>query len=134
MRPRDFDVALCCNQLGDLFSDLAGALAGSLGMPPSACLAASPDAEGGRVFGVYENTSGSAPDIAGQGIANPVGTILSVAMMSEYSFGRPDLGAEIARAVERVIAAGLGTRDIGGVETSASHTGAVLAEMRAAAP
>ncbi|MEO1121340.1 MAG: 3-isopropylmalate dehydrogenase [Pseudomonadota bacterium] len=128
MRPRDFDVVLCCNQLGDLFSDLIGAYAGSLGMLPSACLAG-PPAPG--VLGIYESTSGSAPDIAGQGIANPIGTILSAAMMFRFSFGAPGIAARIETAVDQVIESGLATPDIGGVETTASITDAVLTAMDA---
>ncbi|MEO1456981.1 MAG: isocitrate/isopropylmalate family dehydrogenase [Pseudomonadota bacterium] len=129
MRPRDFDVVLCCNQLGDLFSDLTGAYAGSLGMLPSACLAAVPG--NGPVFGMYESTSGSAPDIAGRGIANPVGAILSVSLMFRHSLDRADLALRIERAVERVIAAGIRTPDLGGSAGSAALTEAVLAEMAA---
>ncbi len=128
-RPRDFDVVLCCNQLGDLFSDLTGTYAGSLGMLPSACLTATPGA--GPVFGIYESTSGSAPDIAGRGIANPVGTILSVAMMVRYSLDRPDLGDRIELAVDRAISNGAATPDIGGTATSRALTDAVLAELSA---
>ena len=124
MRPRDFDVVLCCNQLGDIFSDLTGAYAGSLGMLPSACLSGAPGE--GPVFGIYESTAGSAPDIAGRGIANPIGTILSVAMMFEHSFGRPDLAARIDAAVERVVASGAGTPDIGGSDGSEGLTSAII--------
>jgi 3-isopropylmalate dehydrogenase len=127
MRPRDFDVVIGCNQMGDVLSDLAAVYAGSLGMLPSACLAANP--AGGPVFGMYESTSGSAPDIAGQGIANPVGTILSVGMMFAYSFGHADVAARLEQAVEQVLAVGVGTRDIGGSASSADMTDAILERL-----
>lgn len=127
MRPRDFDVVLCCNQLGDLFSDLTGVFAGSLGMLPSACLAANPG--DGPVFGIYESTSGSAPDIAGQGIANPVGMILSVGMMFEFTFGRPDLNHAIEAAIAAVLADGIKTREIGGTASSSQMTDAILERL-----
>ena len=128
MRPGDFDVVLCCNQLGDLFSDMTGSLAGSLGMLPSACLAASPDA-GTAVHGIYESTSGSAPDIAGKGIANPVGMILSVAMMFSFSFRRHDLGQRIEAAVEDTIATGHATPDIGGDLSTSEMTDAIIERL-----
>ena len=94
-RPKDFDVVIACNQLGDILSDLTAVYSGSLGMLPSACLAANPDS--GMVFGIYESTAGSAPDIAGLGIANPIGMILSVGMMFHYSFGLPDISMRVER-------------------------------------
>lgn len=130
MRPCDFDVVLCCNQLGDLFSDLTGAYAGSLGMLPSASLVNSPS--NAPVFGIYESTSGSAPDIAGLGVANPIGMILSVAMMFRYSLDAPTAAASIEAAVERTIECGVATPDIGGTATSQSLTTAVLRELEAA--
>ena len=123
MRPCDFDVVLCCNQLGDLFSDLTGSFAGSLGMLPSACLASNP--ADGAAFGIYESTSGSAPDIAGKGIANPVGMILSVGMMFELTFGRADLN----HAVERAIANGIATEDVGGTASSTEMTDAIMERL-----
>ena len=127
MRPRDFDVVLCCNQLGDLFSDLTGAFAGSLGMLPSACLASNP--ADGPAFGIYESTAGSAPDIAGQGIANPCGMILSVGMMFEFTFARPDLNQAVERAIERVLDSGIATPDIGGSASTTLMTDAILDEL-----
>ena len=123
VRPGDFDVVLCCNQLGDIFSDLTGAFTGSLGMLPSACLSSSPIA--GPVFGIYESTSGSAPDIEGKGIANPIGTLLAVGMMFEYTFQRPDLCCMINSAVEKALNDGFKTHDIGGTTTSEEMTRAV---------
>lgn len=125
--PDAFDVVLCCNQLGDIFSDLTAVYAGSLGMLPSACLAATPGQ--GPVFGLYESTSGSAPDIAGKGIANPVGIILSVAMMFEYSFGRSDLAGQIEGAVEQTLRDEIFTADIGGTARSSEMTDAILERL-----
>jgi 3-isopropylmalate dehydrogenase len=126
--PAEFDVIVGDNLFGDIISDQTGAVAGSLGMLPSACLTGPPEA-GRRVRGLYEPVHGSAPDIAGEGIANPVGTILSVAMMLEYSFARPDLAHRIERAVEHAVADGARTPDIGGTATTSDVTKAVLAAL-----
>lgn len=103
--PKQFDVILCGNLFGDILSDEAAMLTGSLGMLPSASLA-----EGS--FGMYEPSGGSAPDIAGQGIANPIAQILSTAMMLRYSFGLIDAADAIERAVEKVLEDGCRTGDI----------------------
>ena len=103
--PRQFDVIVTGNLFGDILSDEASMLAGSIGMLPSASL----DAKG---KGLYEPIHGSAPDIAGQDKANPLATILSLAMMFRHSFGRADVGARIESAVRKVLAQGLRTRDI----------------------
>ncbi|MBO9449928.1 3-isopropylmalate dehydrogenase [Tropicibacter sp. R16_0] len=124
MRPNDFDVVIGCNQLGDILSDLTAVFAGSLGMLPSACLSDNPNQ--GPVFGMYESTAGSAPDIAGQGIANPVGTILSVGMMFNYSFGLPEFEPQLEAAVSGVLASGILTPDLGGTATGAEMTDAIL--------
>ena len=128
MQPSDFDVVVCCNLLGDLLSDLAAVVSGALGMLPSACLCGEPRYP---VKGIYEPVHGSAPDIAGTGTANPVGMILSVAMMLEYSFGRPDLAVNIENSVSAVIESGIRTRDIGGTADTVSFTEAVIAELSA---
>jgi 3-isopropylmalate dehydrogenase len=96
MRPADFDVILAPNLFGDILSDLAGGLLGSLGLLPSASL-------NDQGFGLYEPVSGTAPAIAGQNIANPLGSILSVAMMYEHAFGRPDVRALIENAVQAAL-------------------------------
>ena len=101
-RPADFDVIVTENMFGDILTDEASMLAGSLGVLPSASLGDAPSVNGVR-RGLYEPIHGSAPDIAGRGIANPMGTILSVALMLRYSFG---LERE-ARAVEAAVAAAL---------------------------
>ena len=103
--PKQFDVLLCENMFGDILSDEAAMLTGSLGMLPSASLA-----EG--TFGMYEPSGGSAPDIAGQGIANPIAQILSTGMMLRYSFGMVDAADAIDDAVAKVLDQGLRTRDI----------------------
>jgi len=103
--PQQFDVLLCGNMFGDIISDECAMLAGSLGMLPSASLN-----ENG--FGLYEPAGGSAPDIAGKGIANPIAQILSAAMMLRHSLEREDAATAIEQAVERVLATGLRTRDI----------------------
>ena len=103
--PKQFDVMVTTNMFGDILSDQAAMLTGSIGMLPSASL----DAHG---KGLYEPIHGSAPDIAGQGVANPLATILSLAMMLRYSLGRPELALRIEQAVGRVLDQGLRTADI----------------------
>jgi 3-isopropylmalate dehydrogenase len=109
-RPKQFDVILASNLFGDVLSDLAAALTGSLGMLPSATLGAvQPD---GRRHALYEPIHGSAPDIAGKGIANPSAQILSFAMLLRWSFGMEEQARLVEQAVERVLAGGLRTADI----------------------
>jgi 3-isopropylmalate dehydrogenase len=103
--PKQFDVIVTSNLFGDVLSDAAAMLTGSIGMLPSASLNAS-------ACGLYEPIHGSAPDIAGQGIANPLATILSVAMLLRYSLNRPELAERIERAVKQVLADGMRTGDI----------------------
>lgn len=107
--PRQFDVILTENMFGDILSDEASMITGSLGLLPSASLS---DAKNGKVFGMYEPVHGSAPDIAGQGRANPLAAILSAAMMLKYSFGEGEGAARIDRAVESALEQGLRTADI----------------------
>jgi 3-isopropylmalate dehydrogenase len=108
--PRQFDVIVTGNLFGDLLSDLASMLTGSLGMLPSATLG-QPDATGRR-HALYEPIHGSAPDIAGKGVANPLAQILSFAMLLRYSFGMEEDAALIERACVNVLANGLRTPDI----------------------
>ena len=103
--PKQFDVMLCGNMFGDIISDEAAMLTGSLGMLPSASLA-----EG--TFGMYEPSGGSAPDIAGQGIANPIAQILSASMMLRYSFGMIEAAEALDAAVEKTLNQGCRTGDI----------------------
>ena len=112
--PGQFDVIVGENTFGDIISDEAAVLAGSLGMLPSASLAGLP-AKGGRrrrVVSLYEPIHGSAPDIAGQGIANPIGMVLSTAMMLRYSLGLDEEADAVERAVDGVLAEGYRTPDI----------------------
>jgi 3-isopropylmalate dehydrogenase len=108
--PKQFDVIVTENLFGDILSDEAAQLTGSLGMLPSASLGERKTAYG--TFGLYEPIHGSAPDIAGQGVANPLATVLSVAMLLRYSLGREDAAQRIERAVESVLAQGIRTADI----------------------
>jgi 3-isopropylmalate dehydrogenase len=103
--PRQFDVMVTTNMFGDILSDLASMLTGSIGMLPSASMGA-----GGN--GLYEPVHGSAPDIAGQNVANPLATILSVAMMLRYTLAAPEVAQRIENAITRVLELGLRTRDI----------------------
>jgi 3-isopropylmalate dehydrogenase len=109
LRPTQFDVMLCENMFGDILSDEAAALAGSLGMLPSASLGAT---AGDQTFGFYEPAGGTAPDIAGKNLANPIAQILSVSLMLRYSFGLNDAAAAIDNAVGKAIDQGLRTGDI----------------------
>jgi len=126
MRPASFDVVLAENMFGDILSDEASVLAGSLGMLPSASLAE------GR-FGLYEPVHGSAPDIAGQGKANPIGMILSLAMLLRYSLALETEAQAVEQAVEAVLNDGARTRDIAsqGEAVLSTHefTDAVLAKL-----
>jgi 3-isopropylmalate dehydrogenase len=106
-RPADFDVMVTENMFGDILTDEASMLAGSMGLLPSASLG-----DGGP--GLYEPIHGSAPDIAGQGVANPCGTILSAAMLLRHSCGAPEAAAAIEAAVSGAIRSGARTRDIAG--------------------
>jgi 3-isopropylmalate dehydrogenase len=103
--PRDFDVIVTGNLFGDILSDEASMLTGSIGMLPSASLNASGQ-------GLYEPSHGSAPDIAGKGVANPLATILSAAMMLRYSLDQAAQADRIEQAVRRVLQQGLRTADI----------------------
>ena len=103
--PRQFDVIVTGNMFGDILSDEASMLTGSIGMLPSASL----DSQG---KGLYEPSHGSAPDIAGKGIANPLAMILSVAMMFRYTFGKAEIAARIEKAVRAALASGWRTADI----------------------
>ena len=102
--PKQFDVIVTSNLFGDILSDIAGMITGSLGMLPSASI--------GKSHALYEPIHGSAPDIAGQNKANPIATIASVAMMFDYSFSLPDIAREIYQAIEATLASGLRTADI----------------------
>jgi 3-isopropylmalate dehydrogenase len=121
-RPTQFDVILTENMFGDILSDQAGAVVGSLGLLPSASV-------GGKV-GLYEPIHGSAPDIAGKGIANPLGAILSAAMLLRHSFKLENEAASIEAAVREILAEGHRTRDLarhGEASISTSEMGELVA-------
>jgi len=124
--PKQFDVIVTGNMFGDILSDTGAMLTGSIGMLPSASL----DKNG---KGLYEPVHGSAPDIAGQGVANPLATILSAAMMFRYSLDQGDVANAIEAAVGQVLDQGLRSRDIhseGMTEVSTSELGdAVVAAL-----
>jgi len=139
-------IIVTSNLFGDIISDEASVIPGSLGLLPSASLSGVPDGKS-RVNGIYEpihgmyyafsryrwilliNYTGSAPDIAGKGIVNPVAAILSIAMMMQYSFGMFDEARIIEKAVSNVIEAGVRTGDIGGKATTVEVGDAVAAEL-----
>jgi 3-isopropylmalate dehydrogenase len=121
--PRHFDVILTENMFGDILSDEAAMLTGSIGLLPSASL-------GAQGPGVFEPVHGSAPDIAGQGIANPLAMFLSAALMLRHGLAREDDAARIESAVDRALEAGLRTSDLGGTATTAEATKAVLEELK----
>ena len=112
--PGQFDVIVTSNLFGDILSDEASVLTGSIGMLPSASLGGPAKSGGPAPRGMYEPIHGSAPDIAGKDIANPLGTILSAAMMLRYSFGLETEAAAVEAGVNAVLDAGLRTRDIAG--------------------
>ncbi len=118
--PKQFDVIVTDNLFGDMLSDIASMLTGSLGMLPSASLGAA--GEGGKRHALYEPVHGSAPDIAGRGVANPIAMIASLGMAMRYSFDRGDLADLIDRAVAAVLADGVRTVDIKGDATDTVST------------
>lgn len=117
--PAQFDVIVTSNMFGDILSDEASQLTGSIGLLPSASL-------GDTKCGMYEPIHGSAPDIAGKGISNPVATILSAAMMLRYSFDLPEEADDIENAVERALNEGFFTIDIGGTMNTSEMTAKIL--------
>jgi 3-isopropylmalate dehydrogenase len=120
--PRHFDVILTENMFGDILSDEAAMLTGSLGMLPSASL-------GGDGPGLFEPVHGSAPDIAGTGKANPLAMILSAGLMLRHGFSREEAAASVESAVDKALERGLRTADLGGSATTAEATEAVLKEL-----
>jgi 3-isopropylmalate dehydrogenase len=122
--PRHFDVILTDNMFGDILSDEAAMLTGSIGMLPSASLGTP------GMPGVFEPVHGSAPDIAGQGIANPLAMFLSGAMLLRHGLGFENEAAALESAVDRALEDGLRTHDLGGTATTADATRAVLEHLR----
>ena len=123
-RPKAYDVILTENMFGDILSDLASVLPGSIGLLGSASLGAT-----GK--GLYEPIHGSEPDIAGQDLANPIGTIRSVAMMLRFSLGLMPEADAVDAAIDTVIAAGQLTRDLGGQLPGSKVTEAIIAALKA---
>jgi 3-isopropylmalate dehydrogenase len=125
--PKQFDTVVTTNLFGDILSDTAAMLTGSIGMLPSASM----DASG---KGLYEPVHGSAPDLAGQGAVNPLAAILSVAMMLRYTLARGDLADKVENAVGYALDRGLRTRDIMNGETQIAGTaemgGAIVDMLR----
>ena len=121
--PKQFDVMVTDNLFGDILSDAAAQLTGSLGMLPSAALGAP------GTPGLYEPIHGSAPDIAGKGIANPLAAILSFEMALRWSLGRADLADKLFAAVNRALELGARTPDLGGSMTTVEMADAVLAQL-----
>jgi 3-isopropylmalate dehydrogenase len=122
--PSSFDVIVTENMFGDILTDEAAVLSGSLGLLPSASL-------GDNARGLYEPIHGSAPDIAGQGLANPVGCILSAAMLLRHSLGLEAEATAVEAAVDRVIAAGARSADLGGSASTSEITDRVIEEVPA---
>ena len=115
--PQSFDVLVTTNLFGDILSDLMAGLVGGLGLAPSANL--------GEQHAIFEPVHGSAPDIAGRGIANPAATFLTAALMFNY-LGEAEVAAKIDRAVDQVLEDGPRTGDLGGEATTAEFTDAVI--------
>jgi len=121
--PKQFDTLVCGNLFGDILSDAAAMLTGSIGMLPSASLGAP------GTPGLFEPVHGSAPDIAGMGVANPCAAILSLEMALRWSLGRPEAADRVFAAVSAALEAGARTRDIGGAMTTDEMTAAILAQL-----
>lgn len=120
--PSSFDVIVTENMFGDILTDEASVLSGSMGLLPSASL-------GDNTTGLYEPIHGSAPDIAGRGIANPVGTILSAALMLRYSFGLEEEASLIEAAVDQALTNRMWTSELGGTLSTRKMTDAILAHL-----
>ena len=121
-RPSEFDVIVTENMFGDILSDEASMLTGSLGMLPTASL-------GGDGPSLFEPVHGTAPDIAGRGIANPIGMILSGALLLRHGLSREDQAAAVESAVDKALEKGVRSGDLGGNATTAEVTEAVLKEL-----
>jgi 3-isopropylmalate dehydrogenase len=130
-RPSDFDVIVTENMFGDILTDEASMLAGSMGMLPSASLGAPGDVSRSTRMGLYEPIHGSAPDIAGKGIANPLATILSVALLLRHSLGLEREARAVETAVWRTIEDGIVTADIAAPDERPATTTEVGAAVAA---
>ena len=129
INPKQFDVIISDNLFGDIISDQAGSLVGSLGMLPSASLPFLPTVGETCAAGIYEPVHGSAPDIYGKNIANPIGMILSIALFVEYGLGGTEESEIIRNATEKALAKGVRTKDIGGEASSEAITDAIIDEI-----
>ncbi len=129
--PRRFDVIVTENMFGDILTDEAAVLTGSLGLIPSASIG---DGEMGAIKGLYEPAHGSAPDIAGHGVANPVGMILSMALMLRHSFGQAAAAETVEQAVDAAMDAGVLTPDLGGSATTDEVAAAIVERLGARTP
>ncbi len=127
-QPKQFDVILTDNLFGDILSDVAAMLTGSLGMLPSASLGEM-NPQTGRRFAMYEPVHGSAPDIAGKNYANPSAMLLSAAMMLRYSFNLNEAGEALENAVKETLKDGVKTRDIGGENSTEEMSDAILTKF-----
>ena len=127
MNPKKFDVILSCNFLGDIFSDLAATISGSIGMLPSASLCGSPL---NLTKGIYEPVHGTAPELVGTGAANPIGMILSISMMLKYSFGLDIVSKKIEFAIDKTLQKGCHTRDLKGNSSTIEMTNHIIKELK----
>jgi 3-isopropylmalate dehydrogenase len=127
-RPAAFDVILTGNLFGDILTDEASVLTGSMGNLPSASLGQAANSLG-KPRGLYEPIHGSAPDIAGRGIANPAGTILSAALLLRYSLGLEEEASALEASVDETLSSGLRTPDLGGEQTTQQMTEAVISNL-----
>jgi tartrate dehydrogenase/decarboxylase/D-malate dehydrogenase len=123
MKPQEFDVIVASNLFGDILTDLGGAIMGSIGIAPAANLNVDRTAPS-----MFEPVHGSAPDIAGQGIANPLGQIWTAKMMLDF-MGYDEMGGLLLQAIEETLVAGITTRDLGGTASTADVTEAVIAHL-----
>ena len=124
MHPEEFDVVVASNLFGDILTDIGGAIMGSIGMAPAANL--NPE---GKYPSMFEPVHGSAPDIAGKGVANPIGQIWTAKMMLDF-LGETELGEKVLDAIEQTLVQGVKTPDLGGQATTAEVTQSVLAHLR----
>jgi tartrate dehydrogenase/decarboxylase/D-malate dehydrogenase len=122
--PERFDVVVGSNLLGDILSEVTAAVSGAIGIAPSANL--NPE---GEYPSLFEPIHGSAPDIAGQGVANPAGAIWAGALLLEH-VGHPEAGERVLNALEEALASGTKTRDLGGSATTEEMTDAVIKHLR----
>ncbi|KAM0562090.1 hypothetical protein ACHAPJ_002534 [Fusarium lateritium] len=122
-------VVVTSNLFGDIISDEASVIPGSIGLLPSASLSGIPDGKG-KCNGIYEPIHGSAPDISGKGIVNPIGTILSVAMLLRYSLNLPEEAKNVEQAVRAALDGGLRSKDLGGNATTKEVGDAVVEELK----